>query len=248
MIFKSAGIIFKSIDFKESSEIVTVFTEEHGKIALMVHGAKKPKNRVSGLLEVGNILELVYYYKSSRSVQTLKEASYLQKTPSLRTDFEKMALMTTTIELITQMLQDEEVNKELFSFTSNFLQWLDETEQPSSKVFPYVQLRLSEIMGIGIQTIAEPEKDTDRKSWYLNIENGSVAPEQRTSHHYKLTKNQLIYIKLALNARTSSLFKVPFEAGEMKELVRYLDNYLKFHLEGIKDRTSDAIFEQILQE
>lgn len=247
MIFKSAAIIFKTIDFKESSEIVTAFTEEHGKIALMAHGAKKPKSRVSGLLEVGNILELVYYYKSSRSVQTLKEASYLEKTPSLQTNFEKMALMTTSVELINQMLQDGEVNKELFRFTRNFLEWLEQTGQEPSLVFPYLQLRLSEIMGIGLQTVSDPKNNNDDK-WFLNIENGSVAPEQRTSHHYNLSKNQLLYIKLALNARTSALFKVPFESGELKQLIRYLDNYLKFHLEGIKDRTSDAIFEQILKE
>ncbi len=246
MIFKSPAIIFKSIDFKESSEIVTAFTREHGKLALMVHGAKKPKKRISGLIEVGHILEIVYYYKSSRSVQTLKEASYLVKTPALRENFEKMALMTISIELIDQLLQEGEVNDELFGFTRNFLEWLNETEAEVRKVFPYVQLRLCEIMGVGIQTVSDPEDK--REAWFLNIENGTVLPERETSHNYDLTGNQVNYIKLALNARTSTLFKVPFSNSELKQLIDYLDNYLKYHLEGIKDRTSDAIFEQILQE
>ncbi len=247
MIFKSPAIIFKSIDFKESSEIVTAFTKEHGKLAFMVHGAKKPKKRISGLIEVGNILELVYYYKSSRSVQTLKEASYLEKTPSLQRDFEKMALMTTSIELINQLLQDGEINRELFDFTYKFLTWLDKTDVEVRKVFPYLQLRLCELMGIGIQTVSDPATNGG-EGWFLNIENGAVMPERQTAHHYPLTKNQLNYIKLALNTQTSTLFKVDFQSDELKELINYLDNYLKFHLEGIKDRTSDAIFEQILRE
>lgn len=117
MITHTEAIVFKTVDYQESSKIVTMFTFEHGKIALIVRGAKKPKSKFSGLIEVGNLLDVVYYYKSSRSVQILSEASYVEKTMNLRIDFEKMATMTSAIELISQLLHDNEVNKPLFAFT-----------------------------------------------------------------------------------------------------------------------------------
>jgi len=244
MIYNSPAIVFKSVDFKESSKIVTLFTRQHGKIAVIVHGAKKPRNKISGLLDLGNILDVVYYYKSTRSVQILKEASYRERTPNIRSDFKKMAVSTATIELINQLLHDGEVNDELFTFTHNFLVWLNEQKKASQTIFPYVQIRLADIMGIGLQLI-QPGTENDQ-NWYLNIESGSVARSSAASYSYKLTDNQSRYVMLALQARSSALLQMPFEQNELKNLIRYLDDYFKYHLEGIKDRKSDAIFEQIL--
>ncbi|MDZ7681059.1 MAG: DNA repair protein RecO [Fodinibius sp.] len=114
MITHTEAIIFRSVDYQESSKIVTMFTREHGKIALMVRGVKKPKSKFSGLIEIGNVLDVVYYYKSSRSVQILSEASYAEKNYKLRTQFEKMATMTSAVELISQLLHDEENKRAAF--------------------------------------------------------------------------------------------------------------------------------------
>jgi DNA repair protein RecO len=245
MITHTEAIIFKSVDYQESSKIVTMFTREHGKIALMVRGVKKPKSKFSGLIEIGNILDVVYYYKSSRSVQILSEASYAVKNKNLRSDFEKMATMTSALELISQLLHENEVNKPLFEFTKNMLTWLNEAEVQPPKIFPYLQIRLAELTGIGLQLdLANPDEQTN----YLNLESGLVTTESISSHSYKLTENQFRYVKIASQAQSSTLFGIPFATGELKALIETLDRYLKYHVEGLKDRKSDAIFEQILQE
>lgn len=245
MISHTEAIVFRTVDYQESSKIVTVFSREHGKIALMVRGAKKPKSKFSGLIEVGNMLDVVYYYKSSRSVQILSEASYQQKTMNLRTDFEKMATMTSAIELISQLLHDNEVNEPLFDFTQKMLLWLDHTDAHPPAIFPYLQIRLAELTGIGLQLDRSgPSEEMN----YLNIESGLVSTKNISSHSYKLSPRQAKYITIGLQARSSTLFDISFESGELKGLIRLLDRYFKYHVEGLKDRKSDAIFEQILQE
>lgn len=245
MITHTEAIIFKSVDYQESSKIVTMFTREHGKIALMVRGVKKPKSKFSGLIEIGNVLDVVYYYKASRSVQILSEASYAEKNYKLRTDFEKMATMTSAVELISQLLHDNEVNEPLFDFTKTMLSWLNEADIHPPKIFPYLQIRLAELTGIGLQVDLS---DEDAQTNYLNLESGLVSDKSISSHSYKLTQKQSLYVKIALQAKSSTLFEVPFETGELKALIETLDRYLKYHVEGLKDRKSDAIFEQILQE
>lgn len=245
MISHTKAIIFKSVDYQESSKIVTMFTREHGKIALMVRGVKKPKSKFSGLIEIGNILDVVYYYKSSRSVQILSEASYAVKNKNLRSNFEKMATMTSAIELISQLLHENEVNKPLFEFTEKMLTWLNTADIHPPAVFPYIQIRLAGLTGIGLQL--DPG-NSDGKTNYLNLESGLVSTKSVSSHSYKLTQNQFQYVRIALQAQSSKLFEIPFETGELKALIENLDRYLKYHVEGLKDRKSDAIFEQILQE
>lgn len=245
MISHTEAIIFRSVDFSESSKIVTVFSREHGKIALMVRGAKKPKNKFSGLIETGSLLDVVYYYKASRSVQILTEASYSEKMMNLRTDFEKMAVMTSAIELIKQLLHENEVNQPLFEFTKKMLLWLNETNIHPPLIFPYLQIRLANLMGIGLQT---RNPDTATSVNYLNLKSGYIKAESDSSHSYKLTSNQFKFISIALHSQSSTLFDIPFESGELKTLIKNLDLYLKYHIEGLRDRKSDAIFEQILQE
>lgn len=245
MITHTEAIIFKSVDYGETSKIVTMFTREHGKIALMVRGVKKPKSKFSGLIEIGNILDVVYYYKTSRSVQIISEASYAAKNKNLRSDFEKMATMTSALELISQLLHENEINESLFDFTQKVLTWLNETDIHPPKIFPYLQIRLAELTGIGLQLdLTNPHNQTN----YLNIESGLITTESISSHSYKLTQNQFHYLKIGLQTQSSTLFDIPFDTGELKALIENLDRYLKYHVEGLRDRKSDAIFEQILQE
>lgn len=249
MLTHTSAIVFRTVDYRESSKIVTLFTEEHGKIAVMVHGVKKPKSKFGGVIEIGNLLDVVYYYKPSRSVQTLSEASYLQKTLNIRTDFQKMAVLTSAIELINQLLHEEEVNLPIFNASKNFIVWLDETEEPPGNIFPYLQIRLADLAGHGLQLHRNgSEEENAGNGYFLNIETGLISSESEDSYSYKLTHNQFKYVRLALQARSSKLLDIDFGTGELKQLVDHLDRYFKFHIEGYKDRKSDAIFEQMLQD
>lgn len=250
MVVHTSAIVFRTVDYSESSKIVTLFTEEHGKLAVMVRGVKKPKSKFSGLMEVGNLLDVVYYYKSSRSVQTLSEASYLDKTLNIRTDFEKMATAMSAIELINQVLHEGEINKPVFELTRDFMLWLDRTDRSPALIFPYLQVRLAGLAGHALQIDDRKEEAVKNKldNGYLNLESGSISDKNESSHSYKLSSNQLDYLRLAIASRSGRLFDIKFSAGELRQLVENMDRYFKFHIEGFRDRKSDAIFEQILQE
>lgn len=246
MVTHTSAIVFRTVDYSESSKIVTLFTREHGKIAVMVRGVKKPKSKFSGLIEVGNLLDVVYYYKASRSVQTLSEASFLEKTLNIRTDFEKMATMMSAVELINQLLHENEVNVPVFELSEQFIGWLDKTDRSPQNIFPYLQIRLAEQVGHGLQLHMDGTEEG--AGYFLNLESGQISTINEASYSYKLTPNQFNYVKLALQAGSSRLLEMRFRTGELKQLVEHLDRYFKFHVEGFRDRKSDAIFEQLLQD
>src|SRR5699024_12876762 len=111
MLVHTTAIILKSIDYGDSSKILTVFSREDGKIALIAHSVKKPKSKFSGVIEVGSILDMVYNMKKSRSVQILKEASFEEKRFNLRLDFETMAISLSGLALIEHFLHEIEFSK-----------------------------------------------------------------------------------------------------------------------------------------
>lgn len=242
MIIHTQAIILRVIDYQESSKILTVLSEEHGKIALIAKGAKKPKNKLAGILEIGAVLDVVYYYKQSRGVQTLTEASVYYATDSFRKDFERAAVLYATLELLSQLVHEYEVNKPVFNFALNFIKWLGDCEETYPSVFAYVQLRLAEITGIGLMSALTEIPDIA----YLNIVSGNISERSEDELSYKLTSTQTRFMILAMASQSKNIFTLGLENGELKQLVHHLDVYFKYHIDGYQERRSDSIFEQML--
>jgi len=245
MITKTEAIVLKTVDFSESSIIATLFTRKHGTIAVIAKGARKPKNKFSAYLVVGQVLEVIYYMKPSRGVQTLSDATYLLKLDKQRVDIEKMALTMTTMEFIRQVVHDNEVNTELFDFLLKLLKWLNKKEAVSKIIFPYIQLRVLDIVGIGLQ----PDETVLQKSskiGYMNIETGSLSEISEGAQSIKLTEDQMLFLRSGLISKSSAIFDIKMTENELKDLIEYLDRYIRYHIEGVKTRRSDAIFDQLL--
>jgi len=243
VITKTDIIVFRKVDYSESSIIATVLSREHGKIALMVRGARKPKSKFSGMIQPGNLLKAIYYYKASRNVQTLSEASYDYRLKTISVDIEKMALSTSALELIAQLVHENEVNEPVFEFTRNFLEWLDVQESINRNIFPYLQIRLAFLLGLELQI---QELNNITNSGYLNIQDGTVSREAVSANAIRLTENQLIFLKHCTVSRKLSIFDIDLNNSELRSLIDHLDNYFRYHLEGVRPRRSDAIFDQIL--
>lgn len=245
MIIKQPSIVLKTVDFRESSCIATLLTRDHGKNAIMVRGLRKQGSKYSGLFQPGSLLEVVYYDKENRSVQNLKEASLRQATYHIQEQIEKMALATATIEIVDQLAQEREPAVTLYEFLSKLLKWLHETEQNPAHLFPYVQMRLAEIMGIGLQPAESQQPDNGYQS-FLCVEEGEISLQSKNGLCLKLKPAQTLYINLVLQNKQRELLQRSFPRDEIRILIHHLDVYLKHHLEGIRDRKSDHIFNQIL--
>ncbi|MEX0773357.1 MAG: DNA repair protein RecO [Balneolales bacterium] len=243
MIIHSPAIVLRAIDYRESSKIVTLFTQTHGKVAVIVKGSKKSKSSFSGLLEIGNILDIVFYFKGSRSVQNLTKASYRAKTYDIRLDLAKMATSTATLEMVEQLIMENQISEELYEFTEKLLVWLHETKSSPRSLFPYIQIRLAELMGIGLRYELNSEA---AGTTYLNIDEGNISTDHGAGLYYKLSTGQTTYIRTALGPKKGFLLNNDLPAYEIKNLVVHLDVYLKHHIDGLRDRKSDKIFHQIL--
>lgn len=244
MIISSKVIVLRCIDYQESSRIITVLSEQHGKIALLAKGVKKPKNKLAGVIEIGNILDVVYYYKSSRGIQTLSEASINYQSLSFRSDFKKASILFATLELTTQLVHEGEENPDLYLFLEKFITWLGNEGNAKPGIFAYVQIRLANLIGFGLVNECSGESETV----YLNISSGTLSHRPDSELSYKLSPMQASFIVKALQSRQKGIFDTEFRVGELKQLIHHFDVYFKYHIEGYKDRKSDSIFEQLMQE
>lgn len=244
MIVTTPAIVLKTVDFQESSKIVTVLTPGHGKMGVMVRGCRKPKSKFAGMFETASVLELVVYIKSSRTVQNISEASYLQKNWNIRNDFAKLAIAMATMEMLDQLVHDNESSSDFYQFGERLLEWLHQTEEDVSALFPYIQLRLADISGIGVRYESEVSQANSVR--YFNIDEGVVSHEPGMGLGFKLTEYQDVYFRRVLFEKKISVLRNPPVKSELKLLIHHLDVYFRHHIEGLHDRRSDAIFDQLL--
>ncbi len=244
MITHTQVIVLRTVDYQESSKIITVLSKEHGKIALIARGAKKPKNKLRGAIEVGNILDVVYYYKSSRTVQNLTEASISFSSDSFRMDLEKASILYTALELINQMVHENEVNPGFYTFLNTFIPWLAKREQAIPSIICYAQIRCAELGGFQLHDV-----NTDlSQPVYFNITEGAISNAIDSELSYKLTVLQARFLKQSIHSRQKDIFNIALSGQELKQLIRHLDVYFMYHVEGFKERKSDVVFEQLLKD
>ncbi|MDX1591525.1 MAG: DNA repair protein RecO [Balneolaceae bacterium] len=250
MIVKTEAIVLRSINFQETSLIVTLFTRKHGKVAVIAKGARRPKSKLAAFFVPGQILEAVIFMKETREVQTLSDVAYIRKLDNLRTDMEKMALAVTTLELASQIIHSHEPNEDLFQLLFMMLSWMNDQEKVSRIMFPYMQIRLAEAAGVGLQPVSEPSDDlgTESVKGYINIESGTFSETADGSESIELTPLQFTFVKESLHSMNSGIFTLKLSQNELTELIEYLDRYFRYHFEGVRPRKSDAIFEQILKD
>lgn len=213
-------------------------------MSVMVRGAKSQKSKYAGLMQTGNILDVIYFHKTSRSVQSLSDAAYRQKTFNIQTDYEKLGVAMALLEMTDQLVHSHEASGELYRFTESVLVWLHNTDGRVRNIFPYIQMRLAEHMGIGLHFQEENERN-DVNYVYMNINNGNFSELPADEFCIRLTPQQTEYVRTVFGNKAASLLKKNLSVSDIRQLIYHMDVYLKHHIEGLKDRKSDVIFEQI---
>lgn len=244
MITHTQVIVLRTVDYQESSKIITVLSKEHGKIALIARGVKKPKNKLRGVIEIGNILDVVYYHKASRKVQNLTEASISFSSDSFRMDLEKASILYTVLELVSQLVHENEVSDRFYTFLNTFIPWLAKREQLAPSIICYAQVRCAELGGF----LLHDENADLSEPVYFNIAEGSISNAIDSELSYKLTVLQARFLKQSIHSRQKDIFNIELSGQELKQLIRHLDVYFMYHIEGFKERKSDIVFEQLLKD
>ena len=121
MIIQSQAIVLKSFSYSDTSIISRCFTREMGKISVIVHGAKKKNQQKSAYFQPASYVDLVFYFKETREIQTVSKASFVQTWPHLQNDLKKIAYVLSVIELTDKTVIDRDPHKDLFDELVNVI-------------------------------------------------------------------------------------------------------------------------------
>jgi DNA repair protein RecO (recombination protein O) len=84
------ALLLRRIPYREADLVVTLFTQDLGRISAMGRGARKSQRRFSGGLEPFHTMRVVVDERLGRDLATLVECSPLRPRPSLTTNLSAM--------------------------------------------------------------------------------------------------------------------------------------------------------------
>ncbi len=124
MLQKCEGIVIRTTRYGESNLILTIYSREFGKIAMMARGAKKTNSRhtaISQLFTYGS-----YLYQSGNGLGTLQQGEVISSMRFIREDLVKTSYASYIVDLLDQSTDEKEPNPFLFELLYQSLQLFDE--------------------------------------------------------------------------------------------------------------------------
>jgi len=147
MITKSEAIILKTMKFRESSKILTLYTREYGKVSVIAKGARDPKSKFGSVLEPMNYVLAVFYRKENRDLQLLTQCDMMKSFKRLSEDMERMRAAMSIVELVDVVAHAEERNEPLFHTMVGCLEAINDATKNALQVLYLFEMRLSDILG-----------------------------------------------------------------------------------------------------
>lgn len=122
---KTLAIVLRVIDFSETSVIVTLFTQQFGKISALAKGARRPKGPFESALDLLALVRIVFLHKSSESLDLLTEAKLERRFRSASQDLGRLYAGYYVAELLQELTDRADPHPALFEAADDALQSID---------------------------------------------------------------------------------------------------------------------------
>lgn len=149
----TAAILLRRTKLTETSLIVTWLTADHGKLKTVAKGARQPKSRFSGRLDLFFECEIQFAHSRRSDLHTLREVALRETHSRLRTDYERVALAAYFVELLELVTESDHPAPELHDLFHRALTFLD-AHSPSLRALEHFESELARLLGIRQATTA----------------------------------------------------------------------------------------------
>jgi DNA repair protein RecO (recombination protein O) len=236
----SPAILLRTVDHGDFDRIVTCFTLERGKMAVIAKGAKRSLKRFAGVLELFSLLNLVWSYRRGRSrgLAVLTEASMEKPFEQIRTDIVKTAYASYWCELVNLWMEDGERQVSVFRLLEYVLDQLNRGGISEPVLHIAFQMRFMTISGFSpdlahCNICRTPLDDLRSPAVSFDIRLGGIVchecpPQGGRSIH--LSKGTVKLLNWILGENLGRIERLRFSAGAVEEGLRMLQAFVPYHL------------------
>lgn len=145
---RDKAICLTVTDYSETSQVARFLTRAGGVVRLLAKGAKRPRSKSGGAIDLFCEGELVFIASASESLGTLVEFTETASRGQLRKSEAALNTGLYMVELVGRLLADADPHPEVFDLLHNSLARLSQRGAPLAAVLAYFQWRLLRHVGL----------------------------------------------------------------------------------------------------
>ncbi len=245
-MFKTKGLVLRSVKYGETSLVVTIFTELFGLQAYLVNGARSSSARKpaqAALYQPGALLDLVVYHQDGKNLQRIREAKWAVMYQRIFFDVLTHSVALFLIELLQKCLKQPESQPELYYFVEDALLHLDQAEGQIQANFPlYFALHLASFFGLRIDDNYSMQKT------YLDLEEGFFI-EAAPAHQHYLAEPFSGYLSGLLKVmQPAELTEIALNRETRRVLLQACETFFALHMSGFTPLKTLPVLRALLEE
>ena len=123
-LYRDQGIVLRSIKLGEADRILSVLTQNHGRIRVVAKGVRKAKSRFGGRIDTFTHADLQMY--PGRELDGITQAEIITRYPRLRSDYAAFTAAAAMADAVEKTTPERERNVRLFVLLRSGLAALEE--------------------------------------------------------------------------------------------------------------------------
>jgi len=231
-IKKTQGYVIRTLDYGDTSRIVTVLSDTAGKISFIAKGARRPESRLGPALDLLNLSEFVYY--NNDGLKILSQVSLIDPLMQLKSDYDRLDMSLRTARWLHRLLEDDHVEHSIFKLFEAYLNVLGQSEAAFEMFDLSLKVKTLTAMGLAPKLDCCMICGRDPAQSWFSMSKGGVVCE--SCHVVSDADERPIQMGTAKGLQM--LLKFPFEKlGRLSispEAIRFgtriMDEYISYHL------------------
>jgi len=227
MITNSTAIVLKRFPYSETSIIARCFVRKMGKVSFIVHGAYRKKSPMGAYFQPINCLDLVFYYKETRDLQTVSKAAFSHPWSAISTDLKKISYAMAMIELTDKCTTDHNPHPELYDGLAAALKTVENEDVQLNLAYWFYQYQLLTLLGFK-PDFSQAELD------FVPLPNPFAGPNSKSVFEFFQTGRSGMHTGLKITAR------------DRKAISSYLNTCLGIHFDSVRNLKSLKILREMV--
>mgnify|MGYP000844869731 CR=1 FL=1 len=239
MLEKTKGIVLQQIKYSDSGIVVWFYTQKFGRQSFILKGLRSKKSGKHNVFcQPMSILDMVIYYKDSRSMQTLKEFSVCYAPSDIYQNVRKCSVAIFLGEVLASVLSEESQNSPLFTFLEESIVYFDRC--PDN----FANFHIAFLAGLSSYLGFEPAPQTRNDDIYFDLLNGIFTPSPPTHSNYS-DRNISGILASFFSASYDNSRNINLTGALRNEILETLMKYYSTHLPGLKKIRSLEILKEV---
>ncbi len=263
MLCEVRGLVIRTVDLADNDKLLTLFTEEYGKITAVANGGRALKSRYLAAAQLFCYGSYVLYQKGDR--YWVREVNLIESFFDLRAELTRTALASYICDVAGDVVEENAPEPQLLRLTLNTLYAIAKGTVEQDKIKAVFEMRAAAVLGFCPMLDACASCGREEGRFYLDVMNGCLSceecyrtaseeirdPEAGIDDDFRtariicpLSSAALAALRYAISCSIERLFSFRVENADMQLFAAAAERYLLNQLErGFK---SLSFYKQIV--